>query len=405
MNKNKKILVKNSINKLVKKPINKSINKSVKKTTNKPINKLVKKKVNKPINKLVKKKVNKPINKLVKKTNLQKKTIIKEIINNNIIKILFISCNFHFLDDIINLIQNNKKYKIQKYLIKKIDKEQQNILSEYVKNYDIIFSEWFLDYSLFLSKIVDIKKQKLFIRLHRFEILKKFFLDANWKNIKKVIFVNPYIENIVKSKVNESINKTCVIYNCIKYPQISKEIFNNEEIKFNICLIGYVPKLKRPDIAIDIFRILKNIDFRYNLFFIGKNLDFIKTKPDEIEYYNKYFNNQTDFTVLPYNNDLSNFYNRMGHILICSDVESFHVSSHEALNYGIYPYYIGGCTDYLSNILPNEFLYKDINTLVNKIIENNNNFSREKNKIMYATYLERYNISNITNNILSLITQ
>ena len=95
----------------------------------------------------------------------------------------------------------------------------------------------------------------------------------------------------------------------------------------------------------------------------------------------------------------------MGHILICSDVESFHVSSHEALSYGVYSYYVGNCLNYISNIIPNEFQFKNIDSVVNKIVENNNNFSKEDNRKMYENYLEKYKLSKIAYNIFELITK
>jgi len=294
---------------------------------------------------------------------------------------------------------------IKKYQIKNLNKKQKIKLKRVVKEYNIIFSEWFLHYTVFLSKIVNPKKQKLFVRLHRCEILKKFIFEANWKNITKVIFINPYIENIVKSKIKASINKTCVIHNYINYPKIDEEILNNDETKFNICMVGYVPKLKRPDIAINIYRELKKYDSKYNLYLIGKSINFVRKKPVEMEYYKTKIINQSDINILPYNSNLSNFYNKMGHILICSDVESFHVSSHEALSYGVYSYYVGNCLNYISNIIPNEFQFKNIDSVVNKIVENNNNFSKEDNRKMYENYLEKYKLSKIAYNIFELITK
>lgn len=321
------------------------------------------------------------------------------------IKILFVSHNFHFIDDLINFLKKDKNYLIHRYKVNNfiIDKQKKYLIKN-INNYNIIFCEWFVSYALYLSKIVNPNKQKLFIRLHRFEITKPFFTLANWNNIKKVIFVNKSIENLVNSKIPKSRNKTLTIYNYIKFP-INRTITNNIQDKFNICMIGYVPKLKRPDIAINIFRKLKKIDNRFHLFFIGKNIQFIKNNKNELAFYKKHFINFKDIHVFPFMNDLTNFYNRMGHILICSDIESFHVSSHEALNFGIYPYYTGGCINYLKNIIPNELLFDNIDKIVNSILKNNNNYSKQQNIIKYQKYLDQFKLLEINNKILKTINE
>lgn len=320
-----------------------------------------------------------------------------------VIKILFVGHNFHFINDLINLININyiaDKFKVNSPLSSQQSKE----LKILINNYEYIFCEWFLDTAVYLSKIVNPKKQKLFIRLHRCEILRQHIYNAKWQNITNVIFVNNYVEKIVNKKVPQSIGKTNTIFNYINFPNI-KNIQVNEDVKYNLCMVGYVPMLKRPDIAIEIYEKIKKIDPRFNIYFIGKDLDFVKKRKVDMEYYNKYFVDKKEINKLPFTNDLSSFYNEMGHILVCSDVESFHVSSHEALNYGIYPYYIGGCCSYLENIIPKEFQFNTIDSVVNKILENNKTFSKKKNKEKYQKYLDQFKLLEITNKILRLIRQ
>ena len=74
---------------------------------------------------------------------------------------------------------------------------------------DIVFCEWCEVNALWYSKNKK-SNQKLFIRLHKYELFTSFFYDINWKNVNNLIFIAPEMKRLAnkhllqKKKLNEN---------------------------------------------------------------------------------------------------------------------------------------------------------------------------------------------------------
>ena len=247
-------------------------------------------------------------------------------------KILFSSLDNKFLQEIIELFQQDYNVKIDMFHQNKNSKRRE--LLEWA---DIIFCEWCEINALWYS-INKKHNQKLFIRLHRYELFTSFFFRIRWKNVNNIIFISPqikklankhllqkiylkknnfnwqfYLDNnpdlfntlsdekynkewawmhwiksgnrmrwrrpVIKLKDNINYNKICnkfkhfnggeVIWNYVKSSMFI-DIPKENENEYNIGMMGILPKSKRLDIAIDIIENLIKKDKRYKLYVLGK---------------------------------------------------------------------------------------------------------------------------------------
>lgn len=123
------------------------------------------------------------------------------------IKIIFISHNLHFLNNIIDNLDRNK-YEITTREILKIKYTSE--LLKIIGDNQIVWVEWLLTQACLLSQVQD-KKFKLICRLHSFEYFYKdniHIKSTNFLNVDKLVLVNDWFKyklvqnfNIPESKI------------------------------------------------------------------------------------------------------------------------------------------------------------------------------------------------------------
>jgi len=124
--------------------------------------------------------------------NLMKKKINKKI---NKKKILFSSLDNKFIEEIINLYKIDNDVKID--IWNKTTTSERNIMLMWA---DVIFCEWCEINALWYSINKNIN-QKLYIRLHRYELFTSYFLKIKWENVNQIIFISPEIKRLANEKL------------------------------------------------------------------------------------------------------------------------------------------------------------------------------------------------------------
>lgn len=271
---------------------------------------------------------------------------------------------------------------------------------------DIIFCEWGLGNTIFYSQNKR-ENQKLIVRMHRQELETSYLSQANFEKIDKFITVSPYIYEEFCRTFNIPRSKMYLIYNNVNLNKFQK--LNDNDRQFKIGMVGYLPKLKRLDIALDIFKELYAKDNRYTLHFKGKRpeeLRWLWRIDEEREYYEEQFQ-RIDNAIWKNNvifepfGDVVEFYNDMEFILSVSDVESFHLAAAEGMACGAVPiisnwegaetiYYkkfivknLERVSDYITHVRKNKEIYNG------NIIENIKSFDeetiiKEMNKVLFS---------------------
>lgn len=204
---------------------------------------------------------------------------------------------------------------------------------------DIIWCEWLLTAAEWYSKNC-YPHQRLFVRAHRFEAMRRFGRQLNVIRLDALICVSYYWMEEFMRRFQLPIEKVCVINNFI-----DTEAYHHpkaEDAQFHLALIGALPKRKGLKRAIELLHLLKQQDSRYCLHVPGKRpQEFANTWNVEEE--RRYYE-QADALVKEYGLedsviydgwvDVPQFLGQIGYVLSLSDAkipESFHVTPFEGL--------------------------------------------------------------------------
>lgn len=287
------------------------------------------------------------------------------------INLVFAGHDFKFLERFIEYLKFNEKYNIR------IDKwnghnkhniENSKCCLEWA---DTIFCEWGLGNALWYSQNKK-ENQKLIVRMHSQELKTEYNKSFNFNNINKIIAVSPYIYEEFATKINIPRSKMQVIYNYVDCNYFDQPKVNGCE--YNLGIVGICPKIKRLDIAIDIFEKLWEKNSRYKLYIKGnhpKEYKWLWNRKEERKYYEELFNRiensiyKSNIIFDGYGKDLDKWFTKIGYILSTSDFESFHLSVAEAMASGCIPIILN--REGADTVYSQEYICNSVNELVDLI--------------------------------------
>lgn len=293
------------------------------------------------------------------------------------LRLLITGHDLKFIKDLYPYFENEYELNIQNYE----EYESMNIeeSKKLLRKTDIVWCEWMLFNARWYS-IHKFPHQKLFIRAHRFELAKKYGKQINWTRVNKLITVSYYYMEQFIEQFNVPREKVIVVNNFIdskKYTTIKEEGY-----KYNLAMIGILPKRKGFDRAIDLLIELKRKNPKYKLYIAGKRPEeFPNTKniEEEKNYYEKVEekikqNKLEEDVIFTGWIEVPKFLEKIGYTLSLSDKkfpESFHVSPFECMvSKGI-----GMLLDWegIEYIYPDFSIYNSVKEIAEKIEEYNNN--------------------------------
>ncbi|GIO26922.1 glycosyltransferase [Ornithinibacillus bavariensis] len=275
---------------------------------------------------------------------------------------------------------------------------------------DVIFCEWGLGNAVWYSKYKK-SNQKLLVRMHRQELEtfypNKFVLE----NINKIIAISPYIFEEFYRKFKFPRKKMQMIFN---YVDMSKYTLTKlEGSQYNIGMIGISPKLKRIDIALDIFERLWEKDNRYKLYAKGRmpsEYNWIWNNDEQRQYYEEQFsrieksNWGKNVIFSGFGSDVNEWLENIGFILSTSDYESFHLAVAEGMASGAYP--IIRNWDGVRTIYKKDWIFNSIDDAVDKIVKYNENEVMQKidqSRSLNEFVSNNFSLTKATNEIYKII--
>lgn len=316
--------------------------------------------------------------------------------------LLFVGHDLKFINEMIEL------FKLEKNINVRIDKwinhneHDVGFSQDCLEWADTIFCEWGLGNVVWYSNRIN-SDQKLYVRLHRQEIELNYYKHFNLNKINLFFAVTTYYRNLFKEKFSISDDKIIVLNNYINLSKFKNNIEFHEK-KYNIALVGYIPRLKRLDIAIDIIEELYKIDSRYKLFLKGRNpftVKWLLKQKKERNYFLKQFYRilkspaRRNIIFSPFSSKMEEWYKNIGFILSVSDFESFHLAPLEGLASGAFP--VVKRWENCEEIYPVECINDSIERLVEYIENPINEISLLQEKI------EKYDIKLIYNTLMNII--
>ncbi len=204
---------------------------------------------------------------------------------------------------------------------------------------DIIWCEWLLGNAVYYSKRRN-KNQRLIIRCHKFEIYRDFGQKVNINNVNLFLTVGYYWFEKFSKNFNIPKNKMRLLSNYVESNIYSDK--KSPDSKYNIGLVGIVPKLKGLMKALELLKLLKEKNKKFKLYAMGKTyneISWIKNNPEEFEYFkncDKFIeeNNLKESVIFGGFIERENLYNNIGYVLSLSDnekPESFHLAPAEGV--------------------------------------------------------------------------
>ncbi|MDP3034346.1 MAG: glycosyltransferase [Methanobacteriaceae archaeon] len=239
-----------------------------------------------------------------------------------------------FIKPVLKYLEDDYNIQIDEWTGHNTHNEQKSI--ELLNWTDFIFCEWLLGNSVWYSK-KKMNHQKLIIRAHKFELTRDFGNQVNYENVNGIIAVSYYYLEKFTNQFKIPRHKMILLSN-----YVDTNIFNGNktvDCRYNIALVGYVPKWKGLMRGLKILKMLKEHDNKFKLHLIGKNyneVDWILNNPEERSYFKECENfikeNRLEDSV-EFKGWMNHpeIFNEIGYVLSLSDIESFHLAPAEGL--------------------------------------------------------------------------
>ena len=209
---------------------------------------------------------------------------------------------------------------------------------------DTILCEWCLGNAAWYSRNKR-PGQRLVVRLHRMEIETDHPGGVDVEAVDATVFVSEHVRDEAAARFGWDVDELHVVPNAIDCERLRKP--KAAGARFELALIGYVPKLKRLDRALDLLERLRRREPRYRLIVVGRppsEFAWVFGRDDEIEAYRRAFARIQEADVLrgaveflPFTTNLPSLFERIGWILSTSDVEGHQVSLAEGAASGAVP--------------------------------------------------------------------
>lgn len=320
-------------------------------------------------------------------------------------KIAFIGHDLKFIEHIMSYFEDNLNYevRIDQWDGHELHNEAHSL--EIIEWAEILFCEWGLGNVIWYQAHKK-EHQKLIVRLHRFEMNTKYPTQFDYSKIDQIIAISPYIFEEFHRVAGVPREKMRVIFNAIDVKRFDKE--KEPESNFNLGMIGFVPKLKRIDRAIEIFEKLYMKDNRYHLYIKGKHpneFGWVWNDKEQRQYYDKVFEKigKSEFGKNVHFEgwgDVAEWLKKIGYVLSISDYESFHMAPIEGMASGAYPLVYK--REGVNTIFPEKVIYNNFDDIVNSIIKNVGN---GKSELLKEFVKKNYSLERICMEIDKIINK
>nr|WP_239537151.1 glycosyltransferase [Arthrobacter roseus] len=233
---------------------------------------------------------------------------------------------------------------------------------------DVIFCEWTLGNAVWYSQN-KLPHQRLVTRFHLQELYTPFPSRLNMAAVDQLIFVGEHLRSIASRDYSIPEQQTRVIGNSVDIEGLDNDKVSGA--RFNLGLVGIIPRRKRLDRALDLLSKLRREDDRFHLYIKGKRPEdypWMAKRTEEMDFYSEqlrrieadpFLNGAVTFD--PHGEDMPGWYRKIGVVLSLSDFESFHLTLADGAASGAIPCSIAWPG--ADQIYPTEWLYSSTSAM------------------------------------------
>lgn len=203
---------------------------------------------------------------------------------------------------------------------------------------EVVICEWCLGNAVWYSQHKR-PGQRLIVRFHRMETETDFPFSVLMDNVDHMVFIAPWVLRWAHDMVGWDPAKLSLVPNGIDIDSLDRPKLSGAG--FNLGLMGYVPALKRIDLALDLLELLRARDERFHLYVKGRSpfeLDWVVKRPEEIAYFEEQTERIRRSPLLregvsfdDFGNNVASWFRKVGFVLSVSDIEGSHVSLAEGM--------------------------------------------------------------------------
>ncbi|HET8862111.1 MAG TPA: glycosyltransferase family 4 protein [Solirubrobacterales bacterium] len=208
----------------------------------------------------------------------------------------------------------------------------------------VILCEWCLGNAVWYSRNKR-PDQRLVVRMHRMEVYTDHPASVEIDNVDQVVCVSQHIADEAIERFGWESDKLRVIPNSVDVERF--RLSKQEGARFTLAMVGYTPKRKRLDRALDILEALRSRDERFRLLLVGQppsQFDWVTNQPEEVEFFRLCLARIQESSALrgavsfqPFTGDLPALFQGVGFILSTSDSEGHQVALAEGAASGAVP--------------------------------------------------------------------
>lgn len=187
--------------------------------------------------------------------------------------------------------------------------------------------------------------QRLIVRLHRFELGAPWMARSDFSLIDSMVFVSDHIRAKAADTLDIPPHHMVVIPNTVDAEDLARPKLPGSE--YRLGLVGIVGFLKRPDRALDLLEALVERDHRYTLHIKGRmpwEYPHEWNNALQRQLYLEFFGRIRASEALresvvfePFSPDIASWLRKIGVVLSCSSLESFHLAPAEGMASGAVP--------------------------------------------------------------------
>ncbi|MCL2925148.1 MAG: glycosyltransferase [Trichodesmium sp. MAG_R04] len=309
-------------------------------------------------------------NQMVTYATTSQRMITTELTKNT--TILFAGHDLRFVTPLIEYYSDHCEVLVDKW--KATKKHDQALSNKLLEQANIIICEWCVGNAVWYSQHKK-PSQKMFIRLHKFELFTEYPAQVEWKSVNGIIFIAPKMRETALDKFD--IKTNChLIYNCIHTQKFN--LAKKEGCEYNLGFLGYLPKTKRLDLAIEVLLKLRRKSSNYKLFIKGKHpseLSWIWQNKEEKDYYNPLLKRIESKELKGcvffegYGQNVPEWFQNVGYVLSVSDVEGSHQAVAEGMSSATIPMISGGFYhNYAAaSLYPQRYCCESVDDIVRRI--------------------------------------
>lgn len=276
---------------------------------------------------------------------------------------------------------------------------------------DIVFCEWALGNLRWYADHAA-RGQRVLARLHAQELLTDHLNGLDWERVEKVIFVSEAYRDKGIERFAIPPERTTVIPNAVNMEWFRPDPAGGRRKRLG--LLGIVPWLKRPDLAVEILARLLHEEPGYSLSIKGHmpaDYSWMRNQPEEMRRYRDLFGRILHDPALagavevdPHGHDTPLWAGRIDVILSTSDRESFHLATAEAAAVGASPVILPW--EGADRIYPADWIVPDVAAAVARIraiagLDDDARLAlRRANSRLVA---ERFSAAHVTDRIIALL--